>query len=218
MAARAIALSPEACASRRSATCLARLETLHPNSVWDRIQTLWTEPDSVFVTGLYALLLVRPVDAGGLADYGAKLAAGMPRADVVRTLARSVEARRRKTDVAWLPRLHTLPGGRGRLFSLRILRVVLRRLAAVRPSALLARVRRGHRDESLPRPCFRAIPSMKIVVLNGQVPFVRGGAEHLEESLARRCATAAIRSPPSASRSSGPPPASFWTTCWPVGC
>ena len=143
VAARAIALSPEACASRRSATCLARLETLHPNSVWDRIQTLWTEPDSVFVTGLYALLLVRPVDAGGLADYGAKLAAGMPRADVVRTLARSVEARRRKTDVAWLPRLRTLPGGRGRLFSLRILRVVLRRLAAVRPSALLARVRRG---------------------------------------------------------------------------
>ncbi len=59
------------------------------------------QPDEEFVAGVYRLLLGREPDEVGRARFLTGLA-GMSRADVVRSLAQSEEARKRGTPTAWV--------------------------------------------------------------------------------------------------------------------
>jgi Domain of unknown function (DUF4214) len=129
-------------------------ETARPADVWSQVRALWTARDREFVEGLYLALLSRPVDRAGLARSCEALAGGMPRANFVRSLARSDEARRYRLDLSWLPKLDALPAGRpGALGSLA---AFFRRWAGAGPRAVwskvtgraLRRFRRG--DGSVP--------------------------------------------------------------------
>jgi hypothetical protein len=79
-----------------------------PDFFWSRLQDLWAQPTDVFLNGIYLLLLRRPPDPQGLATHRAALRGGAPRADVVRAIALGEEARWRRLEVAWLPRLEEL--------------------------------------------------------------------------------------------------------------
>jgi hypothetical protein len=80
-----------------------------PKDIWGQIVALWPKPDESFVDGLYLPLLDREADSVGMAAHCSAMAAGSPRADVVRSLALSDEARMRDLDVSWLHRLDDPP-------------------------------------------------------------------------------------------------------------
>src|SRR5665213_901267 len=126
---RTIALSDEAAFSQIDISWLAQLNDIESNVVWEKMQSLWSEPDDVFVAGLYPLLLVRPPDPIGVAAHCRAMKAGTPRACVVRAVALSDEAQMRGLSLSWLPRLETLPPNRLRpsLLSLHWLKTAFRR-------------------------------------------------------------------------------------------
>ena len=115
-----------------------------PADVWSEIQAVWKAPDRAFVEGLYLALLSRPADPAGLEIWCGALAGGLSRADLVRTLAQSQEARNSRVDVSWLSRLPTPPPPR-RPLPLRLLRAVWRRCKALRPGVLWSKVKAGAR-------------------------------------------------------------------------
>ena len=87
-------------------------ETARPADVWSQVRAVWPARDREFVEGLYRALLCRPADAAGLARSCEALAGGMPRAELVRSLARSDEARKYRLDLSCLPKLDALPPAR----------------------------------------------------------------------------------------------------------
>jgi hypothetical protein len=105
--------------------------------VWEQIEALWSEPNESFVAGLYLVLLGRQADPKGKASWCGAMATGMKRADVVRSLALSDEARTQNLDVTWLSRLDGPPCKS----SLAFLRKVFWRLTAVRPRGVWRRVK-----------------------------------------------------------------------------
>src|SRR5665213_433938 len=111
-----------------------------PKDIWAQIEALWLKPDELFVRGLYPLLLERKADPGGVAAHCSAMAAGAKRADVVRSLALSDEARMLDLDVSWLPRLDD-PPPRHRRFSLAFLKSAVWGLTAVRPRTVWAHVK-----------------------------------------------------------------------------
>jgi hypothetical protein len=101
-----------------------------PVDTWARLRELWDQPAPAFVAALYPVLLGRKVDERSLESACAALAAGHPRAELVRSLALCDEARAREPDLSWLPQLDALAGAlapRGPL-PLRVARAVVRRL------------------------------------------------------------------------------------------
>ncbi|HBI44101.1 MAG TPA: hypothetical protein DDY78_14800 [Planctomycetales bacterium] len=106
---RVIALSRDAAVSQLDVSWLPRLETVEPDAVWAKVQSLWGEPDRVFVASLYPLLLVRPPEWEGVTAHCRAMKAGTSRAYVVRAIALSDEALVRGLSVSWLPQLETLP-------------------------------------------------------------------------------------------------------------
>ena len=76
-----------------------------PMDPWSQVQAVWDAPDRPFVEGLYLVLLCRPADPVGLDVWCDALACGMARAEVVRCMAQSEEARNTRLDVSWLSRL-----------------------------------------------------------------------------------------------------------------
>jgi len=104
--------------------------------LWPQIEALWSEPDESFVSGLYLVLLGRLADPEGMAALCGAMAAGMKRADVVRSLALSDEARTQNLNVSWLSRLDRPP----RRSSLTFL-CALWRFTAVRPRGVWGRVK-----------------------------------------------------------------------------
>ncbi len=103
-----------------------------PMDVWSQLQAVWRAPDREFVENLYLILLCRPADPRGLDGFCGALAGGMSRADLVRTVAQSEEARKSRLDLSWLPRLPRSPR---RPFALRLLRAAWQRLKTLRPPA-----------------------------------------------------------------------------------
>jgi hypothetical protein len=108
--------------------------------IWAQIVALWPKPDESFVDGLYLLLLDREADSAGMAAHCSAMAAGSPRADVVRSLALSDEARMRDLDVSWLPRLDD-PPPRPVRSPLVFLKTAFWDLTAVRPRGVWAHVK-----------------------------------------------------------------------------
>jgi hypothetical protein len=106
-----------------------------------QIEALWKEPDEAFVTDLYLVLLGRPADVVGATALCSAMASGMKRADVVRALALSDEARNQNLDLSWLPSLNGPPPP-PRRFSLAFLRAAFWRLTAVRPRGVWSRVKK----------------------------------------------------------------------------
>jgi hypothetical protein len=119
-------------------------EADRPKDVWTQIEALWEEPDESFVSELYLVLLGRPADAVGMTALCSAMATGMKRADVVRALALSDEARNQNLDVSWLPRLNGPPPA-PRRFSLAFLRAAFWRLTAVRPRGVWSRIKKRWR-------------------------------------------------------------------------
>ncbi len=111
-----------------------------PWNVWSQVKAVWRAPDRQFVQGLYLALLFRPADRVGLTLWCGALTGGMSRADLVRSLARSDEARKCCLDLSWLPELDKLPPPRRRL-SLRSLKALFR--AAIRPGAVWSKIKAG---------------------------------------------------------------------------
>ncbi len=105
---RTITLSDEATFYHIDISWLAQMDDVESNAVWEKVQSLWGEPDHVFVAGLYPLLLVRPPEPIGVATHCRAMTAGTSRACVVRTIALSDEAQIRGLSLSWLPRLETL--------------------------------------------------------------------------------------------------------------
>jgi hypothetical protein len=106
---RTMALSDEAVVSQLDLSWLPYLDEVEAEAVWKKMQSLWGEPDRMFVAGLYPLLLVRPPEWMGVAAHCRAMKAGTSRACVVRAIALSDEAQVRGLCVSWLPRLETLP-------------------------------------------------------------------------------------------------------------
>jgi Domain of unknown function (DUF4214) len=123
--------------SRSGVLKSAKDEADRPKDTWGQIEALWPENDYAFVSGLYFTCLGRPADPDGLESLCNAMAAGMKRADVVRALVLSDEARSKNLDVSWLYRLSGAPP----LFSLAFLKAIIRRLAAVRPKGFWSRVK-----------------------------------------------------------------------------
>jgi hypothetical protein len=126
---RTIALSDEAAFSQLDVSWLAQLDDAESDDVWKKMQSLWGEPDRLFVAGLYPLLLVRPPDWIGVAAHCRAMKAGTSRVCVVRAVALSDEAQVRGLSLSWLPRLETLPppAPRPPLLSLGWLKAAFRR-------------------------------------------------------------------------------------------
>jgi hypothetical protein len=72
------------------------------------VRKLWSAGDEVFVRGLYPVLLRRDVEDGELCHWLRFLNDGGQRADLIRILTTSDEARRARIDTSWLPRLRSL--------------------------------------------------------------------------------------------------------------
>jgi Domain of unknown function (DUF4214) len=106
--ARTIALSAEAAVSELDISWLPRLNDVESESVWEKVQSLWDEPDSVFVANLYPLLLVRPPEPAGVVAHCRAMKTGASRACVVRAFALSDEALLRGLSFSWLPRLEII--------------------------------------------------------------------------------------------------------------
>jgi hypothetical protein len=126
---RVIALSREAADSQLDVSWLPRLDDVEADAVWAKVQSLWGEPDRVFVASLYPLLLIRPPERMGVAAHCRAMKAGTSRACVVRAIALSDEAQMRGLSVAWLPQLDILPttSPRPPLLSLNWLKTAFRR-------------------------------------------------------------------------------------------
>ncbi|HBI45539.1 MAG TPA: hypothetical protein DDY78_22200 [Planctomycetales bacterium] len=116
-----------------------------PKDVWAQIEALGPDSDESFVSGLYLVLLGRAPDATGMTALCQAIAGGMKRADVIRALALSDEARNQKLDVSWLPRLNGEPPPAPRRLALSLLQRIFWRLAAVRPRGVWSRVKKGLR-------------------------------------------------------------------------
>jgi hypothetical protein len=84
---------------------------VEPVDTWARLREMWDQPAPAFVAALYLVLLGRKVDERSLESACAALAAGYPRAELVRTVAGSAEAQEREADLSWLPKLDTLAPG-----------------------------------------------------------------------------------------------------------
>jgi hypothetical protein len=84
---------------------------------WAQLQALWRRPNAEFVSGLFLLLLARPVDRRAFAKYRLALTLGLQRAELVHSIATSKEARLGELDVSWLSRLQALPAPLRRPFS-----------------------------------------------------------------------------------------------------
>ena len=109
--------------------------------VWSQIRAVWRAPDRPFVKGLYLALLFRPADRAGLEQWCEALSRGMSRADLVRRMALSDEARRYCLDLSWLPELDKQPPPPRRLRLLHSLKTILRR--TMRPRAVWSTVKAG---------------------------------------------------------------------------
>jgi hypothetical protein len=72
------------------------------------VRKLWFAGDDVFVRGLYPALLRREVEDRELGHWLRFLNDGGQRADLIRILTTSDEARRARLDTSWLPRLRSL--------------------------------------------------------------------------------------------------------------
>jgi hypothetical protein len=107
--ARAIALSAEAAVSELDISWLPRLNDVESEAVWEKVQSLLDEPDSVFVASLYPLLLFRPSEPAGVVAHCRAMKTGASRACVVRAFALSEEALLRGLSFSWLPRLDVIP-------------------------------------------------------------------------------------------------------------
>jgi hypothetical protein len=118
---------------------------VRPKDVWGQIEALWPESDESFVSGLYLMLLGRIPDAAGMAALCQAMAGGMKRADVIRALAMSDEARNQKLDISWLPRLNGGPAAAPRRLAFTFLRRVFWRLTKVRPQGVWSHVKKGLR-------------------------------------------------------------------------
>jgi glycosyltransferase involved in cell wall biosynthesis/GT2 family glycosyltransferase len=138
---------PEAAAGRAAAALLD--SSCYPVDYLAAVRRLWHEPDEVFLAGLYSLLLNRDVDDEGKAHYLTALRGGAARAEVVRTLALSAEARQSGRPVGWLDDLErhrgpwprSLPQRAWRLFK-RLARAALGRGGQGPPRSWVARVAR----------------------------------------------------------------------------
>lgn len=126
---RTIARSDEAVISQLDVSWLPRLDDVEADAVWAKVQSLWGEPDRVFVASLYPLLLIRPPERMGVAAHCRAMKAGTSRACVVRAIALSDEAQMRGLSVSWLPQLDILPttSPRPPLLSLNWLKTAFRR-------------------------------------------------------------------------------------------
>ncbi len=109
--------------------------------MWSQVQAVWRAPDRAFVKGLYQAILFRPADRAGLAQWCGALARGMSRADLIRNMVRSDEARKYCLDLSWLPELDHPPPTPPRRLSLHGLTTFLRR--AMRPRAAWRKVKAG---------------------------------------------------------------------------
>jgi hypothetical protein len=118
---------------------------VRPKDVWAQIEALWPESDESFVSGLYLVLLGRLPDAAGVTALCQAMAEGMKRADVIRALALSDEARNQKLDVSWLPLLNGGTAAAPRRLAFTFLRRVFWRLTAVRPRGVWSRIKKGLR-------------------------------------------------------------------------
>ena len=107
--ARTVALSDEAAASQLDLSWLPHLDEVEPEAVWEKVQSLWDEPDEVFVAQLYPLLLVRPPEHEAVKAHCRAMRRGASRASVVRAFALSDEAQLRGIRISWLPRLEMMP-------------------------------------------------------------------------------------------------------------
>jgi hypothetical protein len=94
--------------ARRIADNLAWARPPEEASVWAEVRRLWSAPDDVFVRDLYPAALGRPAEDRELRHGLRFLAAGGERAEWVRLLMTSDEARRSRLDASWLPRLVSL--------------------------------------------------------------------------------------------------------------
>ena len=155
-----------------------------PSHVWAQVQAVWQAPDRQFVQGLYLAIVFRPADRAGLAQWCGALSGGMSRADLVRALVRSEEARRCQTNLSWLseldklalaapPRLPT-PAPRG-----------------VSPRADAAGRRVGE-AQGRGRESLRAAPGaavegglVRVVIATTFLPFHEGGADKIVDDLGR---------------------------------
>ena len=184
---RTIALSDEAAFSPVDISWLAQLNDIESNAVWEKMQSLWAEPDHVFVAGLYPLLLVRPPERIGVAAHCRAMKAGTSRACVVRAVAFSDEAQIRGVSLSWLPRLETLPPNRLRssLLSLHWLKAAFRRwrkgeknTSTANPLDLEASLQPVKADRG--RGTF-----VRIVIASTYFPFVDGGGTRIVDDLHR---------------------------------
>lgn len=94
--------------ARRISDNLAWARRPDDAKVWAEIRKLWPAADDAFVRGLYPAVLGRPADDGELRHGLRYLGEGGQRADLVRLVATSEEARRARLDTSWLPRLISL--------------------------------------------------------------------------------------------------------------
>ncbi len=85
------------------------LDDYATGDVWSRVKAAWQAPDRKFVRALYRAILFRPADRAGLAQWCGALAGGMSRAELVRSLVLSEEARKCCLDESWLTKLDKLP-------------------------------------------------------------------------------------------------------------
>jgi len=74
----------------------------------DRLDMAWPLPDEEFIACAYEILLERRVDDPGLSGWLSELRRGTARAQIVRQLAMSDEARKLGLDTGWLTQLDTL--------------------------------------------------------------------------------------------------------------
>ncbi len=78
---------------------------LSPQWVWERLLRLWPLPARDFIAGAYRLLLGREPTSPEQQQALERLADGLPRADLVRSLTESDEFSTQPLDTSWLVRL-----------------------------------------------------------------------------------------------------------------
>ena len=84
---------------------LERLAAERHRNLPRRVHALWALPDDEFVRGLFKVVLGRAADDDAAIGFAHELSAGMSRADVVREVVESDEARERHVPDGWVDEL-----------------------------------------------------------------------------------------------------------------